>query len=1721
MAKKRISRESEDLSGRGANSNAPAAHWLQQTFHIKSAAGAQPGHDHAALPMTSAIAHPARAMAGTAFARASRDSLPAATEPHDTLLLASRDLPLSYNDPSLPSYWHLGGTSGSTKGINVLPVWDEFRGAGVLLGVIDNGVDYLHPDIAPNYDTTRDFDAAEGDFDAYPSLSGDNHGTAVAGTAAAALDNGVGGAGAAPQADLVGYRVNFGTSTESQVVAVFQRLDQLDIANNSWGYSGFLGDNFLSPVFAPAAAGLTQALDNGRGGRGTVVVFSAGNEASQAQNVNYHSFQNNRGVIAVAALDSAGNVASFSTPGAALLVAAPGVSIATTDRVGAAGYNGTNAVSISGTSFSAPLVSGVAALMLEANPNLGWRDVQEILASTAVLTGGSGAWDFNGANNWNGGGMHVGPAFGFGLVDALAAVRVAESWRLTSSSANELVTGTTLFPNQTLNDLSSLQLGLTLAAGVRIDHVEVDIVLAHTSIGDLRISLTSPTGTDSLLFTNPPTTQDNIVFTFSTTQSWGELSNGTWTVTITDSIAGTTGVVQQVGVYAYGDAASDDIYVYTSEFDRFADEDSARLTLADGSGMDQINTAAIASATTLDLRAGRSSSIDGRAVTIAAGTVIENADSGDGDDTLQGNAVANALRGWRGDDHLLGDGGNDTLDGGAGDDVLDGGTGADLLRGGLGNDVYVIDNVGDAIVEAANAGLDAVQSFIAVYTLPQAVENLEFVGSGAFAGTGNALDNILAGGLGNDTLGGGAGNDTLFGGGGNDLLDGGADIDYAWFSYVLGDYSITTTSGITTVTHLIGIEGVDRLTHFEYLRFADQLLSLTTWPIDGGAGNDVLTGTAGDDTLRGFDGDDVLRGLGGADALEGGAGNDTADYSASALAVNLHLANHSATGGDAEGDSLDSIENLIGSAGNDVLTGNGGINLLRGGAGNDLLDGAGGLDILQGEAGDDTYVIAAAGVTVSEAGGGGFDTLRVSLASYSLPNEFERLIYTGSAAFSGIGNAANNVLVGGVGDDTLDGGAGDDSLDGAQGDDSLRGGAGNDTYSIDSVGDVPVEISTGGSDTVVTTLTTYTLANYLENLGYNGVGNFNGIGNTLANMLVGGLGNDTLDGRTGADQMSGGSGNDTYVVDNLGDVVNESNQAGQDTVRTSLLSYTLGTHLENLVYTGGSSFTGTGNAAANQLTSGNGADFLDGGAGADFMAAGAGHDTYVVDNVGDGISEALSSGTDTVRVAIAAYTLGANLENLVVTLATGVSATGNELINKMTGGNGNDQLSGLAGNDVLNGAGGADTLQGGDGNDTLTGGSGADLMLGGLGNDIFDVDNAGDVVVEALAGGTDTVRVAIAAYTMADNVETLSVSFASGAAVLGNVTANNMTGGTGADVLSGLDGNDVLSGGLGDDVLLGGNGNDNLTGGGGIDRLEGGAGNDSYTVDTEGDVLLESAGGGTDTVRSLLATCTLGAEFENLQLMSSGGAIGHGNGLANSLTGGAGNDSLYGLGGNDSLSGGLGIDRLEGGAGNDTYTIDTLTDVLIEAANGGTDTVRSSALGSYTLPAEFENLSNLSAISFIGIGNAATNTMTGGGASDTLFGLDGNDVLSGGLGNDVLVGGAGRDTLTGGAGADIFRFSQLGDFGITPTSTDTIRDFLHSQLDVIDLSAIDANSTLAGDQAFSFIGTAAFGNQAGQLRYGVSGTTSSLSGDVDGNGVADFMLQLSAVTSLVGGDIMV
>ncbi|MGK9232498.1 S8 family serine peptidase [Inquilinus limosus] len=662
-------------------------------------------------------------------------------------------------DPLYAQQWHLTGAWG----INLGNIWDEYTGDGVVVAVHDQGIDFGHADLNDNIDTAHSFNAYTGGSGGAPVATDDNHGTAVAGIIAAER-NGTGVVGIAYGATLLSYYdpLYFNTLQSAVVNARNQAAADADVLNNSWGFgnafasdpnSAFL-DNFADAGWAAARAATVNAAANGRDGLGTIIVQSAGNLYSGGDDTNLHSFQNNRWTITVGATNADGGISDYSTPGASILVGAPGSpsagTIVTTDRAGAAGYAaGDYTTSFNGTSAAAPMVSGIVALMLDANPNLGWRDVQEILAYTARSAAAGATVDqTNGATNWNGGGLTVNHDIGFGLVDAHAAVRLAESWTGPAhTSANEISVAASASPGLAVpdGDEDGVTASLTIASGIEIDRVEVTLNLSHTWIGDLQIILTSPDGTESVLLNRPGlsddavdgSSQDNINFTFGTVQDWGETGQGTWTLTIRDFVFGDTGTLNSWSLRLYGDAASaNDTYVYTDEFATVG-ADAARRTLTDGGGVDTINGAALTGAAVIDLLNG-AATIAGRAIAFAVGTVIENAVSGDGNDQLNGGGGANQLSGGRG---------NDVLRGGAGADVLNGGAGADLVSY-YNSSVGVTANLASGTGSGGDAQGDSYSG----------IENVNG-SAGADTLTGNGGANALNGWAGKDVLAGGAGAD--------------------------------------------------------------------------------------------------------------------------------------------------------------------------------------------------------------------------------------------------------------------------------------------------------------------------------------------------------------------------------------------------------------------------------------------------------------------------------------------------------------------------------------------------------------------------------------------------------------------------------------------------------------------------------------------------------------------------------------------------------------------------------------------------------------------------------------------------------------------------------------------------------------------------------------------------------------------------------------------------
>ena len=433
-------------------------------------------------------------------------------------------------DVNIENAWKYGATGG-------------VRGSGIRIGIVDDGVQTSHPDFISNIDTTNDYDWNGKDNDPSPG-SGDDHGTACAGNAAARGNNNLGVAGTAPEAMIVGMRLISGEVTdleESQAMAYLPQLIQ--IKSNSWGPDD-TGRGLEAPgpmtqdAFANSAA-------TGRGGKGSIFVWAGGNggDSTTKDNSNYDGYANSIYTIAVGATDSKGRRAEYAEPGANLVVCAPSsgatdaLEITTTDRTSTAGYNnasgtaGNYASDFGGTSSATPTAAGIIALMLQKNPNLGWRDVQEILIRSAKKIAPSDAgWKTNGA------GFNFNHEFGAGLIDATAAVNLATGWTNLAAQASIISTQSGLSVNIPNNNSAGVTREFSIpTSNLRVEHATLRLSVSHASRGELEITLTSPSGTESRLAEVRGDRNANYSdWTFSTVRNWGEISSGTWLLKIAD-----------------------------------------------------------------------------------------------------------------------------------------------------------------------------------------------------------------------------------------------------------------------------------------------------------------------------------------------------------------------------------------------------------------------------------------------------------------------------------------------------------------------------------------------------------------------------------------------------------------------------------------------------------------------------------------------------------------------------------------------------------------------------------------------------------------------------------------------------------------------------------------------------------------------------------------------------------------------------------------------------------------------------------------------------------------------------------------------------------------------------------------------------------------------------------------------------------------------------------
>ena len=463
------------------------------------------------------------------------------------------------NDPYFDDQWHLYN-SGQTSGVagedaNVMGVWDSFNGSGVVISVIDDGVEHSHPDLSDNYVSVHSYDWCGDDSDPNPNSS-DGHGTAVAGVAAGTGNNSIGVTGAAFGASIAGHRlIACGFSDSTGADALSYHNGGIDIYSNSWG--PFDSGDILDGPGPITIAAIEDSIYNGRSGLGNIYTWAAGNGLDADDNSNYDGYSNSRYSIAVAAITHYGEQSWYSEPGANILVTAHSnggspsyEGITTTDITGTGGYDGGDVThDFGGTSSATPLVSGVIALVLEANPDLTWRDVQNILVhSSRKNDANDSSWNVNGA------GHDVSHKFGFGAVDAGAAVSLALNWSSSGVETNASFGPYT--PNLDIDNGPSTwtEFNLSVPVDLRLESVDIFVDITHDARGELDIVLQSPSGHESWLAEeHTDNNADYSNWRFGTVQHWDESSQGDWTLKVRDSVSGSnSGTVDSWEVIFHG-----------------------------------------------------------------------------------------------------------------------------------------------------------------------------------------------------------------------------------------------------------------------------------------------------------------------------------------------------------------------------------------------------------------------------------------------------------------------------------------------------------------------------------------------------------------------------------------------------------------------------------------------------------------------------------------------------------------------------------------------------------------------------------------------------------------------------------------------------------------------------------------------------------------------------------------------------------------------------------------------------------------------------------------------------------------------------------------------------------------------------------------------------------------------------------------------------------------
>jgi len=1068
----------------------------------------------------------------------------------------------------------------------------------------------------------------------------------------------------------------------------------------------------------------------------------------------------------------------------------------------------------------------------------------------------------------------------------------------------------------------------------------------------------------------------------------------------------------------FGDAAGDQIVeveaVIGSSHNDTLIGSSAGDSLDGGAGHDRVDYRSSTAGVSLNLSTGLNTG------GTAAGDTLTNIEEIVGSnlgDTLVAADSGTIFFGVNGDDRMTGGAGLDRFYGGAGTDTID----------YSGSDSAVFINLGTGRGQFGDA------------------EGDQFADVEAAVGSSH--------------------NDTLIGSSAGDSLDGGDGHDRVDYRSSTAGISINLSTGVNTG----GTAAGDTLTNIEEI-VGSNLNDTLTAASDGGMivfavnGNDHIMGGSGIDRFYGGNGNDTLQGGLGADQLFGEGGYDRVDYRDSASGVSINLSTGVFSGGSAEGDSLTSIEEIVGSSHGDTVVAAEGGTTFFGVGGDDSMTGGAGLDRFYGGAGTDTidYSASSSAVLVNLGTGRG----QFGDADGDQIVEVEAVI----------GSSHNDTLIGSSAGDSLDGGDGHDRVDYRS---STAGVSLNLSTGVNTGGTAAGDTLTNIEEIVGSNLNdTLTAASDEGMIVFAVNGNDHIMGGNGIDRFYGGNGNDTLQGGLGADQLFGEGGYDRVdyrdsasgVSINLQTSVFTGGSAEGDSL-TSIEEVVASSHNDTLVAAdSGSTFFAvdgndslTGGIGVDRFYGGNGNDTLDGGAGNDLLSGGEGADAFLFHSGwGTDLITDFESGIDHISfyntgLSFSDLTIAQDGDDVVISVLAGDSirlsgasvsdidesdftfayTTSSEgtPVPPLSGGEnvsygttGDDELLSTDAVDVFFGDAGSDSLAGGTGNDSLYGESGDDVIDGGEDDDLLDGGSGHDLLIggdgnDSIIGGA--------------GIDTIT----------GSLGDDTVQGGDDSDEIYGAGGNDSLDGGDGDDFLDGGTGDDTIVASAGIDTVNGGEGFDVLDFLSQmsrgvGAEIDGSATSGGEIITSIVGIEALrGTNFSDTLGGAANNDLLEGNGGDDLLFGWDGDDTLLGGNGNDSIVGGDGSDSIEGGAGNDTIEAslggDTINggtgfDVLVLLNNLSTgytvdmDGMVSSSGDPIASISEIEGISGSSYNdTLIGAGSdellegsAGDDIITGGAGADTLSGQSGDDQINGGADNDLLDGGDGNDLIEGGDGDD-------------------------------------------------------------------------------------------------------